>query len=246
MEEKEKMHSIKANLYPNALTGGPNDYAAKVISERTLTLRDVCISAINRGGAPTKVDTMELNVNQFLKEMVYQLIDGYSVNAGYFMVRAMIKGVFNSPQETFNKKKHSIYFLFNQGEPLRKIMDEVKVEIMGLGNSNPVIDYIMDMKTKSINDKLTPERNLRVTGDRIKIAGDDPEVGIFFVSEADGTIYRVDEEDIVINNPSEIMVVVPNLPEGAYKLKIVTQFTSASTLKHPRTVQSDVLLTVSM
>lgn len=31
-------HKIKANLYPNLLTEDPNDFSAKVISERSLNV----------------------------------------------------------------------------------------------------------------------------------------------------------------------------------------------------------------
>ncbi len=63
------LHRIKANLYPNLLTEDPNDFAARVISERSLSVKDVCKQAISRGGAQTTAESMETNVNLFLKEM---------------------------------------------------------------------------------------------------------------------------------------------------------------------------------
>lgn len=47
------LHKIKANLYPNLLTEDPNDFVARVISERTLNVKDICKVAVSRGGAPT-------------------------------------------------------------------------------------------------------------------------------------------------------------------------------------------------
>jgi len=74
---------IKANLYPNLLTEDPNDYVARVISERILNVKEICNVAVTRGGgAQTTVEAMEHNVNLFLKEIAYQLSDGYSVNTG--------------------------------------------------------------------------------------------------------------------------------------------------------------------
>ena len=35
---------------------------------------------------------------------------------------------------------------------------------------------------------------------------------------------KVDEGDIVVNNPSELMIIIPALPAGTYQLKITTQY----------------------
>lgn len=96
------LHKIKAILFLNWLTDDPNDYAARVVSERSLNIPEICNSAVNRGGAATTAEAMEHNVNLFFKEMGYQLCDGYSVNTGYFTASTLIKGVFNSSDETFN------------------------------------------------------------------------------------------------------------------------------------------------
>ena len=123
------LHKVKANLYPNLLTEDPNDYVARVISEKTLNISDVCKVAVSRGGAPTTAEAMEHNVNLFLKEMGYQLSDGFSINTGYFTANTLIRGVFNSPTETFNTDKHAILYQFNQGDLLRKELPNITVEI---------------------------------------------------------------------------------------------------------------------
>jgi hypothetical protein len=102
------LHRVKAYLYDNVLTDDPNDYIARVSSERTLDVNDICTSAANRGGADISASAMSHAVTLFLKEMGYQLCDGYSVNTGYFMATTLIRGVFNSPAETFDSKKHYV------------------------------------------------------------------------------------------------------------------------------------------
>lgn len=114
------IHRVKAYLYDNLLTEDPNDFTAKVSSERSLSVTDVCNSAVTRGGASVSAADMEHHVNLFLKEMGYQLCDGFSVNTSYFTATTLIKGVFNSPTESFNPSKHSVIFQFNQGDTLRK------------------------------------------------------------------------------------------------------------------------------
>lgn len=87
-------------MYDNVLTADPNDYIARVVSERSLNVKEICTTASSRGGADVSALAMEHAVDLFLKEMAYQLCDGYSVNTGYFTANAQIRGVFNSPNET--------------------------------------------------------------------------------------------------------------------------------------------------
>jgi len=238
------LHKIKAWLYDNPLTDDPNDYVARVSSERSLSVADICGSAVSRGGADTSAQTMEHNVKLFLKEMAYLLCDGYSVNTGYFTTSMLIKGVFNSPTEPFNADKHTLVFQFNQGDTLRGELASVGVDIMGVADSGTTIAQVTDVKTGSVNDTVTPNRNLKIRGSKIKLAGDSPNVGVFFINQTTGASTRVDSADVVTNNPSELIIVIPQLAAGKYQLQVVTQFSGNALLKDPRSVMFDKVLTV--
>jgi hypothetical protein len=239
------LHRVKANLYDNVLTDDPNDFVARVISERTLSTSDICKSAVTRGGAATSAESMEHNVTLFLKEMAYQLSDGYSVNTGYFTANTLIKGVFNSPTESFNTAKHSIIFQFNQGDTLRKGLPAIQVDIQGVADSSLWVEQVTDVKTGSVNDLLTPNRNLRIKGYKLKLVGDKPEVGVYFVNEATAARTKVDPTDVVTNNPSELVIVTPELAAGRYTLEVSNQYAGAATLKEARTSTFDKVLTVA-
>ena len=238
------LHKIKAILFLNWLTDDPNDYSARVVSERSLSTSEICNSAVNRGGAATTAEAMEHTVNLFLKEMGYQLCDGYSVNTGYFTANTLIKGVFNKPDETFNPEKHSIIFQFNQGETLRKELANIEVDITGVGDSSITVSQVTDVKTGSVNNLLTPGRSLRIKGYKLKLAGDNPNVGVYFVNQTTAERIKVDASDIVDNNPSELVVVIPALAAGNYTLEVTSQFSGNALLKEPRTSTLDKVLTV--
>jgi nucleoid DNA-binding protein len=238
-------HRIKAILIPNLLTEDPDDFYAKVISERTLDTDDICDSAVDRGNAPTTKEAMKINVELFFKEMSYQLKDGYSVNTGYFTATPQVKGVFRNILDRFDKLRHSLYFLFSQGEILRKALDEVSVEITGTGEAGMVIAEVVDVKTGSVNDRMTPNRNLRIRGSKLKLVGEHADVGVYFVNEATGEQIKVEADEIVDNRPSELVIIVPQLASGLYTLKVSTQYAGSSTvLKEPRTTSFDKTLTV--
>jgi hypothetical protein len=241
------MHKIKAHLYDNALTENPNDFVARVFSEKSLSVADVCESAVKRGGADISADAMRHAVGLYLKEMGYRLCDGFAINTGYFTAQPVIRGTFYSPAERFDANRHSVAFDFHQGALLRKELGTVEVQILGAADVGAFIAQVVDVKTGSVNDNLTPNRNLKILGSKLKIAGDSEDIGVYFVPTDGGERVKVDPSDVVKNDPSELLVLTPALTAGAYTVEVVTQFTNSSkmTLKEPRTAVLDKILTVT-
>ena len=237
-------HKIKARLYENALTPDPNDLTARVVSETSLTVKDVCNSAATRGGADISASSMRHATDLFFKEMGYLLCDGFSINTGYFTAAPCIKGVFNNPKETFNPNKHSLIFQFIQGENMRKAIAEIEVEMLGMAETKLEISQVTDMKSGSVNEVMTPNYNLKIVGNRLKIAGDHPDVGVRLTYVANPDIfYDVDPSDLVVNNPSELMIIIPDVQHGGdYQLQVTTQYGVSKLLKEPRTVIFDKTL----
>lgn len=231
------LHKIKAYLYDNFLTkDNPNDFIARTVSERSLNVKQICEAAASRGGADVTAASMEHATELFLKEMAYQMCDGYSINTGYFTAGTQIRGVFDSPKEAFNSEKHTILFQFNQGEKLRAEIPTIEINILGVADASSVILQVTDVKSGTVNDILTPGRNLKISGSKIKIAGENIANGIFFVNTTTQERSQVEANDIVVNNPSELIVIIPALSTGTYSLEVVTQYVGGSTsLKEPRT-----------
>jgi hypothetical protein len=236
-------HTVKAWLYDNLLTENPNDLIARVDSERSLSIKNIAVSATTRGGANIPAASIEHAVNIWFREMAYNLCDGYGINTEWFSVMPTIRGVFSSPRETFNSGKHTILFDFRQGRLLRKELETVTVEILGLADTSLNIMQVTDVKTGSVNDLLTPGRNLKISGYKLKIAGNNPNNGIYFVNDAAERI-KVDVSDMAVNNPSELIIIIPELKEGTYQLEVTTQYGKNTALKEPRTAVFDKILTV--
>ena len=238
-------HTIKAYLYDNLLTPDPNDFTARVSSERSLSVADICHSAATRGGADVSDAAMSHAVELFLKEMAYRLCDGFAVNTGYFTAVPVVRGVFLNPNETFDPQRHTLQFQFTQGELMRREIEDVEVKIMGVAETGLYIGQVEDMKSRTVNEVLTPGFNLRVTGTKLRVVGDKPGVGIFFRETVTNTATKVDEADIVVNNPSELMIIIPALPAGTYQLEVTTQYSTGNKLlKEVRSAVFDRPLTV--
>jgi Domain of unknown function (DUF4469) with IG-like fold len=113
-----------------------------------------------------------------------------------------------------------------------------------VAESSAAILQVTDVKSGSVNDLLTPGRNLKIAGSKIKVAGNDPFIGVFFVNTTSNVRTMVEESDMVTNNPSELIVVIPALPAGTYQLEVVTQYAGSMMLKEPCTAVFDRELTV--
>ena len=157
-------HTIKAYLYDNLLTPDPNDFTARVSSERSLSVADICHSAATRGGADVSDAAMSHAVELFLKEMAYRLCDGFAVNTGYFTAMPVVRGVFLNPNETFDPQRHTLQFQFTQGELMRREIEDVEVKIMGVAETGLYIGQVEDMKSRTVNEVLTPGLSRRPSG----------------------------------------------------------------------------------
>jgi hypothetical protein len=101
------------------------------------------------------------------------------------------------------------------------------------------------MRTGSVNDLLTPDRNAKITGSKLKIAGNSADNGVCFVNADTAGRTKVEAADIVENQNARLMVVIPALAAGTYHLEITTQYTGGSSLlKEPRATLFDRPLTV--
>ena len=234
-ENELRRHKIRAELYDNVLTEDPNDFAARVIADKPLNTRDVCNYAAQRGGADVSAKAMNHAVDLFLDELVYLACNGFTVSTG----------VFNKATEQFNPEKHKILFDFSQGLKFRRELANVNVEITGVSKVTFFVDEVEDIESESISDLLTPKHNLRISGSKIKIEGENAENGVYFINQETNERVKVSSK-IPVNKPSELMVVIPALAAGSYKLEIVTQFsgTSKRPLKEPRTAVFERVLSV--
>ena len=77
-----------------------------------------------------------------------------------------------------------VLFRFNQGDTLRKEIPNIAVQVMGVGEIGIIISHVVDQKTGSVNDLLTPGGTLKIRGGKLKIAGDHPDAGVIFEDEA--------------------------------------------------------------
>jgi hypothetical protein len=239
----EKMHKMRAKLYPNYLPKGEGTYIARTTNESSVTVEDICASMKNRGGYDGSYEDAIQTVKHFLKETEYQLADGFSVNMSLFTVYPNIGGTFTGEKEAHNHKKHPITFRFRTQNPLRDLRQSIEVIIEGIADTSGYIDEFIDYDENAINTLYVPGSQFAIHGHKIKVDGNNPDIGMFFVPVDDPT-KAVKVERIAENTSTKIIGIAPQTGFAKNRIEVRTQFTGSGSilLKSPRVITSNFIL----
>jgi hypothetical protein len=237
------LHRIRVKLYPNYLPTSEGRYIARTDNEAHLSVEQVCAAMKNRGGFMGSYENLIENIKQFLDECAYQLCDGFALNLLYYSIHPNIGGTFNSEKEAHDPKKNPVSFRFGIRLPLRNLVKHITVDITGVADGNAFIDEFIDRDVDSVNGFFTPGNMFCINGNKIKLAGDDPGCGVFFVPVEDPSkavkVTRIGE-----NSSSTITGIAPGTNYQFNRIEIRTQYTGSTVtfLKTPRSIVSDFIL----
>ena len=231
---------IKAWLADNTVTtDDKKDKIFLVETGQTYEFDDV-INEMHNEETGLRIETISHVVKLFIRVVIRLLLNGNKVNVNLFYAVAKLRGVAEKGQ--WNPLKNSIYVLLTQGAELRKAIEETTVEILGEKSNVMYILEVEDRDTGMTDGTITPGRNAFIRGASLKVVGDDPSVGITLTPVGGGSETKLNEKDITINSPTEMVNIVPaDLEDGTYTLTITTQYSRSSTLlKEPRSVSTTV------
>jgi hypothetical protein len=224
---------LKALLKKNELTSDPNDFTA-VVSSMGKIDKSGLIDAIMDEGVELKRETVEDVINRYNRMAASYAARGWNVDTGLVYLRTVITGTFFGKK--FDSAKNGLYVSSTQGVEIRRELADTEVEILGEMPDVINIYQVTNLQTKAADGTLTRGRNAEVEGSYIRIAGSDSSVGVYLENVDNGQVHKLNEEYIIVNNPSRLMLLVPSdLEAGAYRLKVVTQCASGKhLLKTPR------------
>ena len=240
------LHRIRVKLYPNYLQNVEGAYIARTNNEKTLTIEDICAAMKTRGGFDGNFEKLVEYVREYNDEAAYQLCDGYAVTNGYYTIHPNIGGSFNSVNEVYDHQKHPISFRFGTRPKLRDLVQHIAVDIEGIADTSGYIDTFTDFEENSVNEHFLPGNQFAIHGHKIKLAGDDPSVGVYFVPVSDPS-KAVKVTRLAKNSPSEITGIAPDTEHSQNRIEIRTQFSGdiKILLKTTRTIVSSFTLSVA-
>jgi hypothetical protein len=107
----------------------------------------------------------------------------------------------------------------------------------------PNIQEVRDSISNTVNEKLTRRGVVELRGYNLKIDGSDSSCGLWFVSDS-GAATKA--EVLIENKPSRMIAMIPDLPNGNYQVKVVTQYANGmKLLKTPKAFVYPKTLTVT-
>ena len=230
---------LKAWLADNSVTtDNKTDKILILESAGSLTQQDI-IDEMLKQDTGLRVETLRHSIDLYNRILMDLILTGYSVNTGLFRAVAQLTGVVEGG--TWNKEKNSIYVSLTQDKALREAILETAVEILG---EKPDILYILetqDIKTGRRDGTATAGRILKVLGNMLKKAGDDPAVGITLTNDK-GVVTTLEDDMLDTNTSKLLSILIPaDLPTGEYTLTVTTQFsTGRYLLKEPRSVSTQI------
>lgn len=229
-------NKLQGWLAPNTLTEDPNDRFLVLNSAGTVD-NEQLYKDMREEDTGLRIETIVHVVTLFERIVARALMNGHNVNTGLFYAVPRFTGLIEDGQ--WNPKKNGIYVAFTQNRVLREEMQNTKIEILGEKGDAIYITGVQDCSNNAKDGHMTPGRNFRITGSRIRIEGTDENVGIFFRSLTKDEVTKVTPDMFGTNNPSELVFIAPaGLADGEYEMTLTTQFSGNNqrTLKTPRSI----------
>lgn len=227
--------TIKAILHPNPMKNAKGKYLAYTTKYSSYDIQSICESLCSKPETGLQLETIAYHVKLFLDEMMEKIEDGNKINTGYFTAQAHVKGSFDSLADDFDENKHSVDIVFSAGHLAHKAKKNLKVEIQRTKPYSLRIWTITDLQTKQHTDKLIANRILVMRGDKIKITGDNPSVGLYLRHNETGNEIHFPPTVLFANGDTKLELIVPQLAAGSYQLKVTTQYAgNGKPLAQPR------------
>jgi hypothetical protein len=239
---------IKYILLPNTLPVGgeaPTGYHAQTVQSENRTKADfIRMMVAAKGGSSEGEAALWLDI--VIRTVILELSQGRNVNIpGFINASVGLKGTFPDYESVFDPERNSLKANVYFSREITRALEHSAVSRVSEASSGMFIGNVFDVATGESDSALTPGNVLKIIGQKIKIAGDAPGVGVSFVNSVN-EVYDVPVNTVCRNTARELYLVVPPLPAGLYKVKVTTQFGgNAKLLLEPRAFRYDVPLTVA-
>jgi hypothetical protein len=222
-----------------------NDYTAEVSTTGNTKRNEDIARTIIDEGSEIKYDTLVNILNRRDRIERNMLQQGSSVQSGNVRLSPRVNGSWQGRNARYDALVNRLSIDAVITADMREALKEVSVEVLGVKDGVAYIGMVTDTVTGLTDGTVTPNDDILIEGDRLKVApeGEDG-TGVFFADSA-GQQYPVTRR-LTQNDPKKILARVPQLPVGEYTLRIVTRYSTGSTLlNEPRVIEYDKLLIIS-
>ena len=238
----EIKYTLNVQSVDNPLTKEVGDKRFVLVSNGTADF-DRVISEIMSVNPGLERETVEAVIKLEHRIIQRLTLSGMRVSNGLFSAVASPKGRAGA---SWDPEVNQLNITIAQGTDWREAIRQTTVNVLGEKAEVMYVSGTTDAATRATDRTATPGYPFTVEGNYLKLAGDDPSVGITLVDE-DGTETHIDPAMVAVNEPKKLVFMLPSgLEAGTYTLRITTQYGSNGNLvKTPRTVESALYIGVT-
>ena len=199
---------------PEEIAGGKKVYRAYVKTNGTVDKEALAKALAEKTGQDVSLANYFLEaLNEILAK---EIVAGYRVNLGQLSTGFSIKGSFQSEDDRFDPKRHSV-------QPTIQALDPLKSALAAVGADNITVGLtcrlgsLMDFVTKALNE-ITGTHEVHIEGEKIGIDTENADEHVHLVKD-DGTVAAV--ATVTASNAQTITCSFPTPPEpGTYTLEV--------------------------
>ena len=208
-------------LIENLLTPAPDDYMAQTTNVRSYTNEEIADRIMKTGAGLTRSDI--LSVLQAQNEVICDIVaEGDAINTPLFNAQPSISGVFDSASDSFNPSRHQVKINLSAGKSLRDAISKVKTKKVQVAEVAPILNEVKDIVSGTVNDRLSKNSVVEITGARLKFLPEVATNGIFLVM-SNGTETKL--TTVIDNKPARLMAMIPAAQAtGVYSLEVRTTY----------------------
>ena len=232
---------IDIKLCKNHLTNDESYYAQ--VFKGGIRSKEMIVEMIVDARTELRGGTILASSNLYDNMAMERLLRGETVRYGFFRLFLSVNGKFKRG-EKWDPEIHRFELCVEPVDAFRDQLQTVKGNILRLPDTNIFLHSAFDTHTQSLNKYITPRHVVEITGQTIKIVGEDPSVGVFLQNIDTEEEVEIPRHNILINHPKRLLVVSPEtLAEGSYHIVVRTQYTVGNKLtKGVKACQSSFVL----
>ena len=228
---------LNLKAYPNDLTPDiDSDSVVKVDTQtQSLTLDDLAEMAAARIGCE---ESLARSVAQVaMEEAARAVASGFCVSTPLCYVQPMASGVLMEEElsQPVDREQVKVYGSFRQGPALKEAMEKARLKLyLQPASTGPyiagMVSAMQASAAKGETVPMLPGEMVVINGQRLKVVGDDPTVGVTLTSVSEpSTSVTIPASKISPNMPKKLQFVLPStVTEGEWRVKVTTQYSGTS------------------
>jgi hypothetical protein len=238
-------HHWKVWLKPNRFTADDEmDFVAITLAaDKTLRNEDFA-RLIVEGRSEIQYETILSILNQRDSIILTKLAECFPVQDGVVHMHPSVPGVWHGANAKFDPAVHGPRITVSETAETREALSHIGVTVLGVKGDGAFIATVTDVSTGLMNDTITIGEDIIIEGEKIKIAPEgEVGLGIFLQNLASDEIFQTTTH-YSMNTPKKIIVRVPVVTPGLYRLFEVTRYVQGDRyLNDQRTITYDSYLT---